>query len=208
MQTSASALPWNSITFRDPAAWWSPSTFWVMTDRRIPIRSSSARPRWAAFGTACERMSIISESMVQTFPGSRRKAPMVAYSIGSYRSHNPCAPRKAGIPLSTETPAPVSATAFFLEARTPAASRMRSRASTARPSRSRLDEGAELEGEPHIPRHLELSGHERHLAVELARQHVQKIALRHRHGAVGRRRFSHSHGGLAVLHRDVERILP
>jgi hypothetical protein len=48
---------------------------------------------------------------------------MVAYSIGSYFSHIPCVPRKAGMPLSTEIPAPVSATAFRRSLSVSAASR-------------------------------------------------------------------------------------
>jgi hypothetical protein len=45
-----------------------------------------------------------------TLAGSRRKASIVAYSIGSYRAQMPVGDRKSGIPLSVETPAPVSTT--------------------------------------------------------------------------------------------------
>ena len=48
----------------------------------------------------------------------------VAYSIGSYFAHIPWAPRNDGMPLSTEIPAPVKATAFRRSARRRAASRI------------------------------------------------------------------------------------
>ena len=48
----------------------------------------------------------------------------VAYSIGSYFAHIPWVPRNDGMPLSTEIPAPVKATAFRRSARRRTASRI------------------------------------------------------------------------------------
>ena len=109
-QTSSRKLPWYSITFREPAAWCNPSTFCVISDLSRPDRSSSARATCARFGTAEDTSDSMPENIRQTFSGSAEKASIVAYSIGSKRSQSPCDPRKAGMPLSTDMPAPVNAT--------------------------------------------------------------------------------------------------
>ena len=47
-------VPWTSTTDsgRLPAIWWSPSTFWVTTARRLPADSSWAIARWPSLGIA------------------------------------------------------------------------------------------------------------------------------------------------------------
>src|SRR3990172_1560974 len=114
---SSSRFPWYSITRREPAAWWRPSTFWVMTARTTPVFSRAANPWCAALGAARPQTETISESISHTLRGDCMKAWRVAYSIGSNFAHIPWAPRNDGMPLSTEIPAPVKATAFRRSAR-------------------------------------------------------------------------------------------
>mmetsp|Transcript_41392 Transcript_41392/g.96662 ORF Transcript_41392/g.96662 Transcript_41392/m.96662 type:complete len:207 (+) Transcript_41392:127-747(+) len=52
MHVAVAMVPWISITFLEPALWWSESIFCVMTVRSLPRSSSSTRARWAAFGSA------------------------------------------------------------------------------------------------------------------------------------------------------------
>ena len=51
-QTTSARLPCSSVTSRLPAAWCSPSTFWVMTGPSTPRRWRSATAWCAAFGSA------------------------------------------------------------------------------------------------------------------------------------------------------------
>jgi hypothetical protein len=53
---------------------------------------------------------------------SRWNTSMVAYSSGEKTVQNPPGLRKSGMPLATETPAPVSATGFFADRMRAAAS--------------------------------------------------------------------------------------
>ena len=45
------AVPWSSTTVREPAPWWSPSMFCVMTPGLRPLSSSQEKARWAGFGS-------------------------------------------------------------------------------------------------------------------------------------------------------------
>src|SRR4030042_247214 len=87
--------------------------FWVIIELRFPVCSSLARAKWAGLGLDFSSKPPISFNMVQTFLGLAENASMVAYSMGSYFSHSPEGPRKSGIPLSTDIPAPVQATHFL-----------------------------------------------------------------------------------------------
>ena len=83
--------------------------------------AEAARLR-AALGRARSTTSFMSRiSTSQTLAGSFMNASMCAYSMGSIFSHRPPFPRKGGIPLSTEIPAPVNATARSAAARSRAA---------------------------------------------------------------------------------------
>ncbi len=73
--------PWYSTTLLLPAAWCSPSMFWVMMPATAPALSSSARAMWPGLGRASSSSSI-SASMFHTLAGSRMNAPSVAYSAG------------------------------------------------------------------------------------------------------------------------------
>jgi len=87
------------------------------------------------------------------------------------------------MPLSTEIPAPVKATAFRRPARRLTASRIESLPPRAREPRL-PDERPELEREPHVSGDLQLSCQERHLPVQLPGNEVEEIRLLHRDGAV------------------------
>src|SRR5213594_3925417 len=47
-----------------------------------------------------------------------------------------------------------------------------------------LEEAAELHGQPHVSLELQLAGHEGHLAVELAADHVEPVGRGHGHGEI------------------------
>ena len=60
-----------------------------MTDRSRPAFSSAPRAICAGDGVDRRITSPISRSIAQTFPGSLMKAPISAYSMGSYFSQSP-----------------------------------------------------------------------------------------------------------------------
>src|SRR3989304_1555872 len=84
-----------------------------MTQHNRPNRSSSASARWAGLGLAASIIRINSFIIPQTLPGLRKKASTSANSAGSYLLHRPWLPRKVGMPLSAEMPAPVKATVLL-----------------------------------------------------------------------------------------------
>ncbi len=108
MQRALLMLPCSSTTQRWPAAWWSPSTFWVTTQLTSPSLSISASARWAGFGLALNTSSILHLYHSHTSFGSLLNASGVASSSGLNLLHSPSGPRNVGTPLSAETPAPVS----------------------------------------------------------------------------------------------------
>ena len=84
--------------------------FWVITAARCP-RALELRERAMRVIRLARRATAEAPRIELPDPaGSRRNASMVATSIGSNSAQMPVAERKSGIPLSVETPAPVSAT--------------------------------------------------------------------------------------------------
>lgn len=115
MQRHTQSVPCSSITSRLPAAWCSRSTFCVMS---VNLRCcfstaccSRASARCAGFGFAAAHFSRRQSYQRVTVSGSRANASGVASWLGSYLAQSPSiASRNVGIPLSAETPAPVSTT--------------------------------------------------------------------------------------------------
>ena len=120
-----------------------------MTSAHDPIFSRAANPLCAALGPSAAAKG---DHLREHFPhlaGDCMNAWRVAYSIGSYFAHTSWAPRNDGMPLSTEIPAPVKATARF-----DARPRRRAASDRAAPARARElrlpDERPELERQPHV----------------------------------------------------------
>ncbi len=104
-------LPCSSITWGLPARWCRPSTFWVMRVKWGNLAAICARAKCPALGETAFTRPRRQVYHSHTSRGLRRKACGVASSVGSYCAHSPvCASRKVGMPLSLETPAPVSTT--------------------------------------------------------------------------------------------------
>ena len=106
VQRTSQIDPWNSRMQELPADWWYPSTFWVtMTTWAVSSRSATAW--WAALKDAAAMSPRRQSYQRQTSSGSRLKASGVASSSGRYRLHRlSCSPRKVGMPLAAEIPAP------------------------------------------------------------------------------------------------------
>src|SRR5215468_527110 len=69
----------------------------------------------------------------------------------------------------------------------------------------RLEQAPQLHGQAHVPLELELAGHESHLAIELAPDHVEPVAGRHGHGEVRGGGGARVHRAGAVLDDSVPR---
>src|SRR6266851_3595065 len=91
-------------------------------DRREAAAASiAASAKWPGFGLAESATPPRSLATLQYEAGSARKLSIEDTLTGSYFVHRPPAPRNVGMPLSAETPAPVSATPRRAEARISAA---------------------------------------------------------------------------------------
>jgi hypothetical protein len=100
-------LPWSSRMFFEPAFWWSPSMFWVMSETPGKIFSHRARILWPGLGSFGEIIPRRQSYHSQTSLGSWLKASGVASSSARYFFHRPSSPRKVGMPDSAEIPAHV-----------------------------------------------------------------------------------------------------
>ena len=111
------ALPWISSRRRLPASRCRLSTFCVISARSTPRSSSSASARCPGFGFASPSASHSSRigpvglrrsSHARRGLARKRWKPFIGGSPCLVQS--PSGPRNGGIPLSTDSPAPVSAT--------------------------------------------------------------------------------------------------
>lgn len=126
MQRNLLMFPWISARFLLPAFRCRSSMFWVMRHFRIFISSSSARAWCPGLGFASQifevnspiDFSVVFFSMFSHQPfGSARNLWYPSMGGSPYLVQIPPGPRKGGIPLSTETPAPVSPMAYLLAIR-------------------------------------------------------------------------------------------
>ena len=85
--------------------------FWVISSFTMPRRSSSATARCAGFGWMLSTAEKRGRWKLQKRSGLETKVDSEPTSIGSTFSQIPPGERKSGMPLSVETPAPVSTTA-------------------------------------------------------------------------------------------------
>ena len=106
-------VPWIS-TIRAgllPARAWRPSTFWVTRVWRRPPASRGTRAWWPSLGSTPSHIPPWARTShrARRTSGSVTKTRMSeAFSASGLRVHTPFGPRKSGMPLSVEMPAPVS----------------------------------------------------------------------------------------------------
>ena len=118
-------VPWTS-TIRSgsvPAMRWRPSTFWVTRVCNRPDRSRSTRLSCPTLGRAASQMplAITCQLARRTSGSARYTCRLEAFSAAGFSVQMPCGPRKSGMPLSVEMPAPVSTATLSAPSRRAAA---------------------------------------------------------------------------------------